>query len=242
MNAGPPKRRPGRTGASGARQGAGRHRPRASGASSGSGARRRRRRGKPDRSRLWRTVLWVAVAVGAAWIAVAMVLLVGDDGELPPPRPVEISTGADSCEPTGFSVEPGERIVLRVTNDTDSDFEVIVTDAAGAALRTSPGYDPDDPENAATAPDRLASHAGRSGPPLLAAGLLAHEGHEDEAGPDATADFRYRMIVAENGVRIMLVTFPEIGEFAPLTRLLCAAVGPDGTLDATMHVGRITRG
>lgn len=242
MNAGPPKRRPGRTGATGARQGGGRNRPQASGASSGSGARRRRRRGKPDRSRLWRTVLWVAVAVGLAWIAVAMVLFLGGDEELPPPRPVEVTAAADGCRPHSFSTEPGERVVLRVTNTTDSDFEVIVTDEAGVALRTSPGYDPDDPENAAAAPDRLASHAGRSGPPLLAAGLLAHEGHEDEAGPNATADFRYRMIVAENGVRIMLVTFPEIGEFAPLTRFVCAAVAPDGALDATMPVGRITGG
>ena len=76
-------------------------------------------------------------------------------------------------------------------------------------------------------------------PRLLVAGLLAHEGHEDEAGPNANVDYRYRMIVAENGVRIMIVTFPEIGEFAPLTRFVCAAVGPDGELDSTMPVGRI---
>ena len=187
--------------------------------------------------------MWAAVAVGLAWIAVAMVLFVGGDEGLPPPRPVEVTAAADGCRPQSFSTEPGERVVLRVTNTTDRDFEVIVTDEAGVALRTSSGYDPDGPENAAsTAPDQSASHAGRSGPPLLAAGLLAHEGHEDEAGPNATADFRYRMIVAENGVRIMVVTFPEIGEFAPLTRLLCAAVSPDGALDATMPVGRITGG
>lgn len=221
MNTGPPKRRSSRSGAS---------KPSA-------GAERRRQRRKPDRSRMWRIVLWSAVAVGLAWIAVAMVLFLGDDEELPPPRPVEVTATAAGCEMSPLSVYPGEPIVLRVTNTTDSDFEVIVTDEAGIALRTSPGYDPDDA--GAWAPGGSASHAGRLGPQVLAAGLLAHEGHEGEAGPNATADFRYRMIVAENGVRIMPMTFPEIGEFAPLTRLLCAAIGPEGGLDLTMPVGRI---
>jgi hypothetical protein len=190
---------------------------------------------------MWRVVLWSAVAAGLAWIAVAMVLFVGGTEEQPPPRPVEVTATAAGCEMSPLRVSPGEAIVLRVTNTTGSDFEVIVTDEAGVALRTSPGYDPENPANSGApgSDDRPASHAGRFGPPVLAAGLLAHEGHEDEAGPNATADFRYRMIVAENGVRIMLVTFPEIGEFAPLTRLLCAAVGPDGVLDATMPVAPI---
>ena len=199
--------------------------------------------GGKDRSRLRRAVLWVGLAVGPAWVAVAMVLFLGDDEDLPPPRPVEVTAGADGCRPLGFGVEPGEPVVLRVTNTTDSDFEVIVTDEAGVALRTSPGYDPDSPEGVGApepeAPVPVVADPARLGPRLQIAGFLAHEGHEDEAGPNATADFRYRMIVAENGVRIMPVTFPEIGEFAPLTRLLCAALAPDGSLDTTMPVGRI---
>lgn len=200
--------------------------------------------------------MWGAVAVG---LAVAMVVFLSDDDDVPPlPRPVEMTAGTDGCRPQSLAVEPGELIVLRVTNSTDSDFELIVTDEAGVALRTSAGYDPDRPVSS-SAPGRIvpvaagrgysspakilpvaAGSVGRAAPPdPQATGILAHEGHEDEAGPNATADFRFRMIVAENGVRIMVVTFPEIGEFAPLTRFLCAAIGPDGSLNQTMPVGRI---
>ena len=239
MSAGPEKRRVGRSASSRSPAAAGRAVEQA-----GAGARRRRRRGKPDRTRLWRVVLWGAVAVGLAWVAVAMVLFLGGDEEQPPPRPEEVVAGPNGCEPRNFSVEPGERVVLRVTNTTDSDFEVIVTDEAGVALRTGAGYDPDNPVNSGAwgSVVPVASSPGGLRPQLLAAGILAHDGHETEEGPNATADFRYRMIVAENGVRIMLVTFPEIGEFAPLTRFVCAATAPDGTLDATMPVGRITGG
>ncbi|MCY3951816.1 MAG: hypothetical protein OXG69_04620 [bacterium] len=235
MSTGPQKRRVGGSGSS-------RSRARAGGAEAqpSAGAQRRHRRRKPDRSRLWRIVLWAAVAVALAWVAVSMVLFLGDDEELPPPRPEELIANAAGCDPLDFSVEPGERVVFRVTNTTDTDFEVIVTDEAGVALRTSPGYDPE--SRPAWEASALDAGSAVSPPRLLVAGLLAHEGHEDEAGPNATADFRYRMIVAENGVRIMLVTFPEIGEFAPLTRFVCAAVAPDGTLDATMPAGRITAG
>ena len=224
MSTGPPKQRVSRSGPSRSR-----------------GAQRRRRHGKRDRARRWRIVLWVGVAVALAWVAVAMVVFVGGDEELPPPRLEELIAGAAGCDPRDFSVEPGESVVFRVTNTTDSDFEVIVTDEAGVALRTSPGYDPDNPVNAGAWGSILPVAADGDGrrPQLLAAGVLAHDGHETEEGPNATADFRYRMIVAENGVRIMIVTFPEIGEFAPLTRILCAAVEPDGTLDATMPVGVI---
>ena len=234
MSAGPPKQRVGGSGASRSRATAG-----GAKAQPSAGAQRRRRRHKPDRTRLWRIVLWGAVAVGLAWIAVAMVLFVGGDEELPPPRPEEVVAGADGCGPLDFSVKPGESVVFRVTNTTDTDFEVIVTDEAGLALRTAPGYDPDDPVNLGSGAPVAPHWAGSTRPPLLAAGILAHDGHETEEGPNATADFRYRMIVAENGVRIMVVTFPEIGEFAPLTRMLCAAVGPEGGLDLTMPVGRI---
>ena len=143
MSAKPPKHRPGRSGAPRSQATAGRDRPRAA-----TGARRRRRRGRPDRTRLWRGVLWGGVAVGVAWVAVAMVLFLGDEEDPPPPRPVEVTAGAEGCRPLVFGVEPGERVVLRVTNTTDSDFEVIVTDEAGLALRMSPGYDPASPEGA----------------------------------------------------------------------------------------------
>lgn len=238
MSTGPPKRRSGGGGAAGSRPSTGHG---AGGTSAG--AQRRRRRRKPDRSRRWRVVLLVGVAVALAWVAVAMVLFLGDDEEQPP-RPEEMIAGAAGCDPLDFSVEPGESVVFRVTNTTDSDFEVIVTDEAGVALRTSAGYDPDDPVNSGAAGSGVPVAGDGSGrrPQLLAAGILAHDGHETEEGPNATADFRYRMIVAENGVRIMVVTFPEIGEFAPLTRILCAAVGPDGSVDPTMPVGRITGG
>lgn len=227
MSAGPPKRRSG-------------VRPGGDGASAA--AQRRRRRRKPDRSRLWRIVLWSAVAVALAWVAVAMVLFLGDDEELSPPRPEEVTATAAGCDPVDFIVEPGESVVFRVTNTTDSDFEVIVTDEAGVALRTSPGYDPGEPANVGARSPRAQPASGVAAPRLLAAGILAHDGHETEAGPNATADFRYRMIVAESGVRIMIVTFPEIGEFAPLTRFVCAAITADGTLDASMPVGRIEVG
>ena len=180
-----------------------------------------------------------AVAVALAWVAVAMVVFLGDDEELPPPRPEEITAGAAGCTPLNFSVEPGEGVIFRVTNTTDSDFEVIVTDEAGVALRTSPGYDPDEPVNVGAWGADVQLASGVAAPRLPAAGILAHDGHETEEGPDATADFRYRMIVAENGVRIMIVTLPEIGEFDPLTRFVCAALGPDGELDLAMPVGVI---
>ncbi len=237
MSTGPSKKRVGGSGASRSRATAG-----GAKAQPSAGAQRRRRRRKPDRTRLWRIVLWGAVAAGLAWVAVAMILFLGDDEELPPPRPVEISATAAGCDPLDFSVVPGESVVFRVTNTTDSDFEVIVTDEAGVALRTSPGYGPDEPVNVGTGGSDLQLVSGAAAPRLLAAGVLAHDGHETEEGPNATADFRYRMIVAENGVRIMIVTFPETGEFAPLTRFVCAATAPDGTLDATMPVGRITDG
>ncbi|MYI55578.1 MAG: hypothetical protein F4062_00850 [Acidimicrobiia bacterium] len=236
MSAGPPKRHSGRRSRRGSDAVSRPSTGRQPGGTS-AGAQRRRRRGKPERARTWRIVLWVGVAVALAWVAVAMVVFLGDDDELPPPRPEELIATAAGCDPVDFSVEPGESVVFRVTNTTDSDFEVIVTDEAGVALRTSPGYDPD------SRPPWGASESGAgpaaSQPRLLVAGLLAHEGHEDEAGPNANMDYRYRMIVAENGVRIMIVTFPEIGEFAPLTRFVCAALGPDGELDPTMPVGRI---
>ena len=237
MNTGPPKRR-------GAGSGVSRTRPAGGGAEAKPGAGAQRRRGRPDRARRWRVVLWVGVAVALAWVAVAMVVFVDGDEALPPPRPEEITAGAGGCVPRDFSVEPGESVVFRVTNTTDSDFEVIVTDEAGVALRTSPGYDPDDPVSPGAwgSIRPVSGDGGGRRPVLLAAGLLAHDGHETEEGPNATADFRYRMIVAENGVRIMIVTFPEIGEFAPLTRILCAPIAPDGTLDATTPVGRITGG
>jgi len=243
MNSGPPKRRSGgrpggdrSSAGSGARGGHGAH-------GTSAGAQRRRLRRKPDRSRLWRIVLWGGVAVALAWVAVAMVVFLGDDEELPPPRPEEVNAGAAGCDPVDFSVRPGEAVVFRVRNTTDSDFEVIVTDGAGAALRTSPGYDPESRppgEGSASGAGPAASQPRRLAAGLLVAGPLAHEGHEDEAGPDANVDYRYRMIVAENGVRIMIVTFPERGEFAPLTRFVCAAVAPDGTIDPSMPVGRIT--
>ena len=186
-------------------------------------------------------MLWGAVAVALAWVAIAMVVFLGDDEELPPPRPEEVIAGTAGCEPLDFSVEPGERVVFRVTNVTDRDFEVIVTDEVGVARRTAPGYDPENLPNAGARGSvvEVSGYAGGPGPRLPAAGILAHDGHEEEEGPNATADFRYRMIVAENGVRIMIVTFPEIGEFDPLTRILCAALGPDGELDLTMPVGVI---
>ncbi len=236
MSSGPPKRR---SGARPARQSAADSPSKAGNSPAGvsAGALRRRQRRKPDHSRLWRVVMWVAIAFGLAWIPVAIVWFGGDDEETAPPRRLmEITASADGCTPRDFSVAPGEGLIFRVTNTTDSDFEVIVTDEAGVSLRTSPGYDPDDPVSAA-APG--SSVSGAHGPRLLAAGILAHDGHETEEGPNATADFRYRMIVAENGVRIMVVTFPEIGEFDPLTRLLCTAIGPDGELDLSMPVGRI---
>ena len=234
MSTGPPKHRAGRSGAARSRAAAGAK------AQPSAGAQRRRRRRKPDRSRRWRLVLLVAVAVALAWVAVAMVFFLGDDEELPPPRPEELIATAAGCDPLDFSVKPGESVVFRVTNTTDSNFEVIVTDEEGVALRSSPGYDPD------SRPPWEASESGAgsaaSQPRLLVAGLLAHDGHEDEAGPNANVDYRYRMIVAENGVRIMIVTFPEIGEFAPLTHFVCAAITPDGSLDTAMPVGRIDVG
>ncbi|MXZ31353.1 MAG: hypothetical protein F4X37_05580 [Acidimicrobiia bacterium] len=241
MSAGPPKKRVG------------------GGSPLGAGAQRRRRRAKPDRSRLWRWAMWAAVAVGVAWIPVALVVFVGGDDELPPPRPVEITADSAGCAPADVSVSPGERLVFRVTNTTDADFEVIVTDEAGVALRTSPGYEPaaplpgaasgwvppEAPRLAGLGPSQADFGLAQAGFGLAQEGIgsappLAHDGHGDEVGPNATEDFRYRMVVAENGVRIMVVTFPEIGEFASFTRFVCAAVGPDGALDETMPVGRIT--
>ena len=180
-------------------------------------------------------VLWVAVAAGVAWIPVAIVLFAGDGDEPLPSRSVDVAAGAEGCAPHDFNVKPGERVIFRVTNSTDSDFEVIVTDEGGVALRTSPDYQPGDPiPGAALSAGLSLSGVGLPGVPQ---DQLAHEGHGDEVGPNATEDFRYRMIVAENGVRIMAVTFPEVGEFAPFTRFICAAVDSEGNLDDAMRVG-----
>lgn len=126
-------------------------------------------------------------------------------------------------------VLPGEKIRFRVYNNTSEMMEFIVTDEAGAELRREklqPSFRIVDPAEAA-----LGGFVGvgLGGPgEFAAAGFaateLAHDGHEDEVGPDATEDYKYRMLIqpGPDSVRNMLITFPEIAEGYVLNRAICA--------------------
>ena len=123
-----------------------------------------------------------------------------------------------------LSVLPGEKIRFRVFNHTDDNLEFIVTDEEGADLRRQelqPGLRiiP-----ASLRASELASTepAGASG-----SGEMAHAGHDDEVWPDATEDYRYRVIVdsafgGRPNVRNELVTFPDATEDYVLSRYICA--------------------
>ena len=211
----------------------------------------------------------MGIAALIAWIPVAVVLLVREDEGLPAPRVFEMLAEAEGCRPKNLAVQPGERIRFLLENRTNAAVELLFSDEAGVDLRTSPGYDPDQ-LSAQTAPvsggwsypeessgglaagsPRLLNLAAFVPAPssALAGGALrsdeaqfAHDGHEEEKGPNANADFPYRLVVAANGgVRNMVVTFPEIGEDLPrLSRFVCAPLASDGSLDEPLSVGAIT--
>lgn len=116
-------------------------------------------------------------------------------------------------------VLPGEKIRFRVYNNTSEMMEFIVTDEAGAELRREklqPSFRIVDPAEAAL--------GGFAGAGEFAAAEFAHDGHEDEVGPDATEDYKYRMLIqpGPDSVRNMLITFPEIAEGYVLNRAICA--------------------
>ena len=126
-----------------------------------------------------------------------------------------------------LSVLPGEKIRFRVYNHTEDDLEFIVTDEEGADLRRQelqPGLRIIPASFRAT---EMASTepAGASGP-----GEMAHAGHDDEIWPDATEDYRYRVIIDPRdpafgdraNVRNELVTFPDATEDYVLNRYICA--------------------
>ncbi len=143
------------------------------------------------------------------------------------------------CSPRALEVKPGERVRFLVSNSTEGRIEVIVTDEQGVNLRTLAGYDPDSAEGEAeySLPDRLLT----SGIAFPAAIETAHDGHEDEKGPDATVDFPFRLIISPGGVRPMVVTIPQAGEDLPrLTRFTCGILEDDGSLSERLVVGEIT--
>ncbi len=131
-------------------------------------------------------------------------------------------------------VKPGERIRFRVYNIGGSLIEFIVTDDAGAELRhekLQPGIRIIDPAQVSLGevppPQAPAGEVWSPQPQGLASGEfaaadLAHDGHEDEVGPDATEDYTYRLIVDPDSVRNMVVTFPEVTEGYALNRAICA--------------------
>ena len=139
------------------------------------------------------------------------------------PTPAGLGDNAFVCGER-LSVLPGEKIRFRVYNHTDNNLEFIVTDEEGADLRRQelqPGLRIVPASFRAT---ELASTepAGSSG-----AGEMAHAGHDDEIWPDATDDYRYRVIVdsafgGRPNVRNELVTFPDATEDYVLNRYICA--------------------
>ena len=129
-----------------------------------------------------------------------------------------------------LSVLPGEKIRFRVYNYTDENLEFIVTDEEGADLRRQelqPGL------KIIPASFRTNVPTGVSG-----SGEMAHAGHDDEVWPDATEDYRYRLIVdpafsdRPDNVRNELVTFPDATEDYVLSRYICAH--PDVLEDLTV--------
>ena len=161
------------------------------------------------------------------------------------PRGEQAQTGLLTGTQTKLIVLPGERIRFRVYNNGNELMEFILTDQAGVALRyekLQPGIRIINPAELALGDLRLAGDlrptgefeqagdlipAGELGlvrlaPGELATADLAHDGHEDEYGPDATEDYQYRMIIDPQSVRNMLVTFPEATEGYTLNRAICA--------------------
>lgn len=204
-----------------------------------------------QRSRLWRVVMWVGVAALLAWVAIAAVLLLRNEEAPPPLRLLEMTADNSGCRPSSISVQPGEKIRFRISNLTDERMEMIVTDSDGIDLRTSAGYAPPPPEADELGADLSPGVVPEEGRPtevrLASASFLpfevetAHDGHEDETGPDANSDFRYRLVVSPNGVRPMVVTFPEIGEdVGRLTRFSCMPLSADAPSDALRLVGEIS--
>ena len=140
------------------------------------------------------------------------------------PRLVDISAALQAeaniitCTPNEISVLPGEVIRFRITNSTTQQIEFIVTGDKGRNLRrqATPQINNPGPETGIQKISLPAAHD------FFAARdfFVAHDGHEDEAGPNATADFPYRILIDGktneiDGKRTMVVTFPEIGEAAP---------------------------
>ena len=136
-----------------------------------------------------------------------------------------------------LSVLPGEKIRFRVYNYTDENLEFIVTDEEGADLRRQelqPGLRIIPVSLRA---EKLASTVPAGTSPAGTSGEMAHAGHDDEIWPDATEDYRYRVIVdsafgGRPNVRNELVTFPDATEDYVLNRYICAH--PDILEDLTV--------
>ena len=202
--------------------------------------------------------MWVGTAALLAWVVIVVVFLLRNEEASTPPRLLEMTADNSGCRPQSVSVQPGERIRFLLSNRTDDPIEMIVTDSEGIDLRTSAGYAPP-PPTAEEGEVNLSWAVVSEGVPEegllteirpVSAALLpfdvdvAHDGHEDEIGPDANADFRYRLVVSPNGVRPMVVTFPEIGEdVSRLTRFSCiplAGDSADASYEELGFVGRIS--
>ena len=133
-----------------------------------------------------------------------------------------------------LSVLPGEKIRFRVYNYTDENLEFIVTDEEGADLRRQelqPGL------RIIPVSLRAAQLASTVPAGIFGPGEMAHAGHDDEVWPDATEDYRYRLIVDpafgdRPNVRNELVTFPDATEDYVLNRYICAH--PDILEDLTV--------
>ena len=195
--------------------------------------------------------MWVGVAALLAWVIIVVVLLLRNDEASTPPRLLEMTADNSGCRPESVSVQPGEKVRFLLSNLTDDPMEMIVTDSEGIDLRTSAGYAPPPPVADGAEGGLSRGAASEEGllveiRPVSDAFLpfdveIAHDGHEDEIGPDANADFRYRLVVSPNGVRPMLVTFPEIGEDLPrLTRFSCMPLSADVGYEAPGFVGQIS--
>lgn len=196
--------------------------------------------------------MWVGVAALLAWVIIVVVFFLRNEEESTPPRLLEMTADNSGCRPQSVSVQPGEKVRFLLSNLTDDPMEMIVTDSEGIDLRTSAGYAPPPPAaevdlSWGAAPEDVPEGGLLSEiRPFSAAFLpfdveVAHDGHEDEVGPDANADFRYRLVVSPNGVRPMLVTFPEIGEDLPrLTRFSCMPLSAGANNEALEFVGQIS--
>ena len=152
----------------------------------------------------------------------AILLLAGCSGSSVPltERVVEINVGAGLdgpiCKPSSIVVQPGELIRFLINNDSGMDLEFIVTNPTGVKKREETLVPQNIEVDLAIKPNQASQIEF----------IQVHGGHDGELGPNASKDFRYRILLEPQNFeqvisRSMVVTFPEVGEADPLTHFVC---------------------